>query len=155
MLGRILLFFIVMCLLTIIKLPSFLTVIKPCWILLLCLYIEFYIPKYFKLTLIVLVGIILDVLLVTVIGEHVLALVLVTWLAQQKARRFYFFTLTEQMIIIGFFVILYQGILTLIDVFLGFDVSFIAILGSMATSMLCWPWLKLLASRGLTRMPVY
>ncbi|MGQ3888695.1 rod shape-determining protein MreD [Legionella sp. CNM-1927-20] len=137
--------FIVALCLTIFPMPSLLMGIKPPWLLLLILYMQFYLPDRFNLFSLMILGLILDALLSTVIGEHVLALSLTTWIASSKARRFYFFSMGQQMALIGFFCLLYQLIMVITDAFLGFHVNLVFILVNTIMSVLIWPWLRLIA----------
>lgn len=135
--------FLLALVLTIVPLPEWLAGIRPPWVLLLFLYLQFYLPDCFKVLVLFVVGLFLDVLLSTVIGEHALALSLVTWLASNKSRRFYFFSMGQQMILIGFFCLLYQLIILTIDAFLGFHVGIAGAIGSALLSVLVWPWIRL------------
>ncbi|WP_131783306.1 rod shape-determining protein MreD [Legionella gresilensis] len=142
---RLFIAFIVALCLTICPMPSLLMGIKPPWILLFILYIQFYLPDRFNLFTVIILGLILDALLSTVIGEHVLALSLTTWIANSKARRFYFFSIGQQMALIGFFCFLYQLIMVITDTFLGFHINLVLILVNTIISILIWPWLRLIA----------
>jgi rod shape-determining protein MreD len=137
--------FIVALCLTIFPMPSLLVGIKPPWVLLIILYTQFYLPDRFNLFILVILGLILDVLLSTVIGEHVLALTLTTWIASTRARRFYFFSMGQQMALVGFFCFLYQLIILITDAFLGFHINLILTFINALMSILIWPWLRLVA----------
>lgn len=135
--------------LTILPLPSVLVDIRPPWILLFILYVQFYLPDYFNVIFVLLIGLLLDTLLSTVIGEHAFALLFASWLANNKARRFCFFSIIQQMALIGFTVFIYQSLLFLIDAFLGFHITIMSIMGGVAISILLWPWLRLLGEKNL------
>lgn len=141
--------FIVALLLTILPIPEMLSAFRPPWVLLLVLYIEYYLPGNFKLTALLLVGLLLDVLLSTVIGEHSFALLLVTWIASTKSRRFQFFSMTQQIVLIGFFCLLYQSIISFVDALLGFHYSVLFPVATAILSMFFWPWIRLLADDAL------
>lgn len=132
-------------LLTILPLPDLVISLKPAWILLLVLYLQCFLPEYFNISLLITLGFILDVLLSTVMGEHALALSLILWISNEKSRRFSFFSLGQQMMLIGFLCLLYQLLILTIDAFLGYHVRFFMPLGSALTTMLFWPWVKRLA----------
>lgn len=129
--------------LTIMPLPELFVSIRPPWVLLVILYLQFYMPDYFKVFLLFFLGLILDTLLSSVIGEHVFALCLISWLANSKARRFYVFPIGQQMTLIGILCAFYQMIVLLIDAFLGYHVSFFSVLGTGLLSVLFWPWIRL------------
>ena len=138
-----LLAFVATLLLTIIPMPGVFSGIKPLWVLLLLLYVQFYFADYFNLILVFSLGLLLDVLLATIIGEHILALVLVSWIASAKARRFHFFSMGQQMGYLGFFGLLYQLIIVTIDAFLGLHVGLASLFGSAFITALSWPLLSL------------
>lgn len=139
--------------LTILPLPEFLVGLRPPWVLILTLYIQCFLPARFNLFFLVIIGILLDVLQSTVIGEHVFALTLVTWLVSTKARRFTFFSMGQQIALVGFFCLFYQLIILMIDAFLGFHTNPLMALGSALISMLLWTWVRLIADDAL-RMPL-
>ncbi|MFI4919359.1 MAG: rod shape-determining protein MreD [Legionellales bacterium] len=141
---RLCLGFIVALSLSILPVPEFMSALRPPWILLLVLYIEYFLPNQFKLLALLVVGLLLDVLLATIIGEHAFALLLVTWLASTNSRRFQFFPMMQQIFLIGFFCLLYQAVISLIDALLGFNYSLFYPLGSALVGMFFWPWIRLL-----------
>lgn len=141
--------FLLALILTILPMPEILLGTRPMWVLMLILYLQFYMPDCFNLFVLFMLGLILDTLLSTVIGEHTLALSLVSWIASSKARRFYFFSIGQQMILIGFFCFLYQIIILTIDAFLGYHVGFASVIGSTVISVLLWPWIRLIAEESL------
>ncbi|OGV49569.1 MAG: rod shape-determining protein MreD [Legionellales bacterium RIFCSPHIGHO2_12_FULL_42_9] len=135
--------------LTIMPLPDILIQGRPPWILLIVLYVQLYLPNYFNVAVVFTMGIMLDSLLVTVIGEHALALCVVTWLANSKARRFALFPMGQQMGFIGFFAMAYQLIIVLIDSFLGDQAKLVSVIGGGVVSVLVWPWLRLMGEEVL------
>ncbi|KTD58814.1 Rod shape-determining protein MreD [Legionella sainthelensi] len=147
--------FIVALLLSILPMPELISAFRPPWILLLVLYIEYFLPGNFKLTTLLFVGLLLDVLLATVIGEHSFALLFVTWIASSKSRRFQFFSMMQQIFLIGFFCLLYQSIISLIAVLLGFNYSILAPFASTLVSMFLWPWIRLLGQDNLLNRLAY
>ncbi|KTD20405.1 rod shape determining protein MreD [Legionella lansingensis] len=141
--------------LTILPLPELLVGLRPPWVLMLVLYLQFFLPNYFNIPLLIIIGLLLDVLLSTVLGEHVFALSLVTWIASNKARRFNFFSMWQQMALIGFFCFLYQLLIFVIESFLGYHVSFMMLVGSAFVSMILWPWVRLIADDTLRAKAFY
>lgn len=141
--------------LSILPMPELISIFRPPWILLLVLYIEYYLPGNFKLTTLLFVGLALDILLSTVIGEHSFALLLVTWLASTKSRRFQFFSIMQQICLIGFFCLVYQATISFIDALLGFNYSLLMPVTSAILGMLIWPWIRLLGDGSLLTRLVY
>lgn len=141
--------------LTILPLPDLFVGLRPPWVLMLILYLQLFLPDYFNIVILIIIGLILDVLLSTVIGEHAFALSLTTWIASTKARRFNFFSMGQQMALIGFFCLFYQLLILMIDAFLGYRLAFLMSIGSAVISMLLWPWIKLLADDTLLAKAFY
>lgn len=131
--------------LTILPLPELLLGLRPAWVLLFLLYLQLFLPNYFNIIILLILGLALDALLSTVLGEHAFALSLVAWLASSKARRFRLFTIGQQMALIGFFSLLYQLVILILDASLGYYSGFIMVLSSSVTSVLLWPWVRLIA----------
>ncbi len=141
--------------LTILPLPELLIGLRPPWVLILILYLQFFLPEYFNLVLLIIIGMALDVLLSTVLGEHAFALSIVAWIASTKARRFRLFTMGQQMALIGFFCLLYQMLILIIDASLGYYYGFLMPLGSTLITILLWPWVRLLADESLAIKVAY
>jgi rod shape-determining protein MreD len=135
--------------LTILPLPELILALRPPWVLILVLYLQFFLPDYFNIVILLLIGLVLDVLLSTMIGEHAFALSLVSWIASNKARRFRLYTISQQMVLVGFFSLLYQMLILMIDTSLGYHTRFMISLGSAVISILLWPWLRVLADEFL------
>ncbi|WP_028389074.1 rod shape-determining protein MreD [Legionella fairfieldensis] len=141
--------------LTILPLPELLVGLRPPWILMLVLYLQFFLPDHFNLILLLMVGLALDVLLSTVLGEHVFALTLVAWIASNKARRFALFSIGQQMALTGFFCLFYQLTILMIDASLGYHAEFLMSLPSTLMSVLLWPWIRLVADDTLLAKGTY
>ena len=133
--------------LTILPLPEMATGFRPQWVLLLVLYIQFFLPNYFRVTWLLLLGLCLDVLLMSVMGEHAFALLLTSWFAAGKTRRFVFFSTIQQMVLMIVFCFFYQLIIYLIDASLGFinnrELWFVC--ETVLSSVFVWPWMKWLS----------
>lgn len=148
---RFFLAYLLVLVLTIFPLPNVFCGIRPSFVLLLVLYMQFYVPMAFNIAIIFLLGLFLDALLFTVMGEHAFALLLATWVANNKGRRFNFFPMGQQMALIGFFCLIYELTLFSINGFLGYHISFITLLGNVLTSAIIWPWMRLLAQDTLLK----
>ena len=147
--------FICALILSILPIPELISVFRPPWILLFALYIEYFLPGNFKLTTLLIVGLLLDVLLSTVIGEHSFALLLVTWIASTKSRRFQFFSMMQQIFLVGFFCLFYQAVISFIDASLGLNYSLFMPFASALLGMFIWPWIRLLGDGSLATRLVY
>ncbi len=130
---------------SIFPMPEILSGLRPPLTLLLILYIQLFLPAYYSLFVVLLISLCMDVLMSTVMGEHAFALFLVGWAINNRARRFQFFAMGQQMLIVGFLCMIYQAALLSIDAFSGFHYSMYTIISSAVIGMLFWPWLKILA----------
>ena len=135
--------------LTIMPMPDIMLPFRPPWVLLLVLYIQVYLPNYYTALLLFLLGLCLDVLLSTLIGVHAFALLLTAWIAAGKLRRFSFFSMAQQMFLVGVFCIFYESIIVFIEAFLGFHNSVWLIPGTVLLSICLWPWIRVLADSAL------
>lgn len=147
--------FITALVLSILPMPEVFNGFRPPWILLFLLYIEYYLPSKFNVCMVLLIGLLLDVLLATVIGEHSFALLFTTWVASSKSRRFQFFSMLQQICLIGFFCFMYQFLISLIDGLLGFNYSIYMSLVSAGLGIFFWPWIRLLGDSSLVPRPTY
>ena len=152
---KLLIAFVVTLALSILPMPALVSAFRPPWVLLLVLYIEYYLPGKFHVTTLLLLGLVLDVLLSTVIGEHSFALLLVTWIASTKSRRFQFFSIMQQIILVGLFCFLYQFTIALIDALLDLNYSLSTPFMSALLSMLIWPCIRLLGDGSLLTRLTY
>lgn len=152
---KIRLFFLLIlaCMLTILPLPQAIAGFKPPWVLLLILYIQFYLPQYFNPSILLFLGVCLDVLLSTALGEHAFAFILTTWFAAGKVRRFNFFSISQQMMLVGLFCLFYQGIIFLMGAFMGHSNEFFMVVGSAFLGLLFWPFMRLLGESTLCYDP--
>lgn len=138
--ANLLLVFVLVLILSVLPLPDGVALFRPAFGLLFLLYLQFMIPKRPGIPFIFLLGICLDVLLSTVLGEHIFALLLLVWLASFKVRQFHFFPISQQLLVIVLFSMVYQCTLFTIDLALGYQYAPLQILGTTFMNVLLWPW---------------
>lgn len=153
--ARLILTMIAVFVLTIIPLPVFIAAARPAWVLLFVLYVQCYLPRYFRVTWVFLFGLCLDVLSSTLMGEHAFVLLLTTWIMMHFTRRFNFFSTMQQMLLILLFCLFYQFVIFLMDAYLGYPQNMLYVAVSALTTTLVWPWLKLLLTQRQTRLSHY
>lgn len=141
---RIVLACLVALILTILPIPASLSSFRPPWILLVILYIQFFLPTYFSVTVTILLGLCLDLLLSTLMGEHIIALVVATWIASTRVRRFHLLSLLQQIAIVTGLSFVYELMLYCIDIYQGFNHSLLMVFGTTLLSLMVWPWVSLL-----------
>lgn len=132
--------------LTILPMPEQLSGIRPAWVLLCLLYLQMYLPKYFHVFLVLLLGLGLDALLSTPMGEHAFALLVTTWLMDGLKRRFMFFSIMQQMLVVGLACGCYQLILFIVDASFGHIADMSTVWGVAISSMFFWGPLPVLLS---------
>jgi rod shape-determining protein MreD len=98
-------------LLTITPIAPALNDFYPIWIIPLLIYWLMATPQTVGLCTAWLCGFLLDVVFNSLLGVHALALLIVAAFFSKIARRFCFFSRTQQMLVIGFFTLLYLIIL--------------------------------------------
>ncbi|MFY7698612.1 MAG: rod shape-determining protein MreD [Legionella sp.] len=130
--------------LTVLPMPERLAGARPPWVLLLLLYIQLYLPNYFRIITILVIGMCLDILLSTVIGEHAFALLVTTRITARQSSRFNFFTMDQQLIWILPCCLLYQMLCLLINAFLGYHIDWVMTIIGAILGVVIWPWFKLL-----------
>ena len=136
---------LLMLFLAIIPLPWIFVSFRPAWILLFLLYTQLYLSEYFKIAVVVIVGILLDSILSSVMGEHVFALTITLWCASTKTRRFSSLPTGIQMFYIGIFSLIYCFFLMLINRVLGNPYPMNLMLSITVANIVIWPFFRLVA----------
>ncbi len=137
--------------LTMVPLPWIMSELRPPFIVMLVLATQIFLPQYFSITALFLLGLCMDVMLSTAIGEHALALIMTTWCASGMARRFPFFSMIQQMVLVALFAAVYALTLQLVDFFLGYNTTPWPMLITMGLGFCLWPWVCWLAKGMLLR----
>lgn len=126
--------------LTLLPMPDWTVWLRPTWVLLVLIYWSMHTPYRVNVGIAWFSGIILDVLNGTLLGEHALALTIVTYMVVRMHSRLCMFPLLQQGLVIFLLVALYQLILYCIQGFIG-DLPHGWLFWSPAlTSMILWPW---------------
>ncbi|HEY2566550.1 MAG TPA: rod shape-determining protein MreD [Candidatus Aquirickettsiella sp.] len=125
--------------LNIIPLPPALTLFFPLWLPLVLIYWIMVLPEHIHFTLAWTLGLFIDVLYGSCLGEHSLALCIVTYLAYRFHLQFRMFPLPQQIFFIFVMLMIYQVVLILIQNWLGFPVDFRWAWVPLLVSALVWP----------------
>lgn len=126
--------------LTLLPMPDWTVWLRPAWILLVLIFWVSMWPNRYNVGIAWMIGIFLDVLNGTVLGEHALALTMVIYLVQRMHSRFRMFPMMQQGLSVCLFVFIYQFILYCVQGFLGDLPVNLAFWLPPFTSMLLWPW---------------
>ncbi len=132
---------------SILPFPGWLQLIWPQWLLLVLIYWVFTFPYRISLGIAWLLGLLLDGLYGTLLGEHALAFTIVAYLAYRLHRQIRMFPIFQQAISVFFLVLTYQAVLIWIQGMLGILTNVYLFWLSALTSMLLWPWLFIVLRR--------
>ncbi|OGT54570.1 MAG: rod shape-determining protein MreD [Gammaproteobacteria bacterium RIFCSPHIGHO2_12_FULL_42_10] len=127
--------------LTILPMPLWMAWSSPAWVLLTLLYWTMKLPHRMSLGIVWIIGILLDLLSGTPVGEHAFALTVVMYCVFRIYMRLRMYPLLQQSLNIFFFVLLYQFLLYCMQGFMDDLPNNPLYWLSSLTSMLCWPWL--------------
>ena len=136
--------FFVAIVLTLLPMPEWTIWLRPAWVLMVLIYWAMLTPYRVNVGTAWVIGILLDVLNGTLLGEHALALTFVTYLVVRMHTQLRVYPLMQQSMWIFLFVLIYQFILFCIQGFLGELPTTWLYWSSTVTSMLLWPWVFML-----------
>ena len=120
---RLLLSALVALILTVLPLPRSLDVVRPAFLVLTVLYWSVYAPRAGGLAIGFFAGLMLDVFQGPVLGEHALALALVTYIAVREHQRIRSKPAIQQALIVFPALMLYELVLFMIDGWTGHPVT--------------------------------
>lgn len=114
---------------------------RPAWVALMLIYWCMAAPEQVGVMVGWTVGLLLDVMTSTLLGQHALGLSVVAYIAQHTHRRVRVLPLWRQGITIFVLVFLYQALLLWSNGIRGIPVEAPAYWTSPFVSMLLWPWI--------------
>ncbi len=126
--------------LTLLPIPSWAVWLRPAWVLMILIYWTIAVPERVNIGVACMMGIFLDVLEGTLLGEHAFALIVVISLVSRMYTRLRMFPMLQQGGTIFLLVLLYQFILFCIQGFVGTLPNSWLYWSCSLTSMLLWPW---------------
>jgi len=128
--------------LRLLPLPHWAIWLRPQWVAMVCIFWAISPPHRLGVGVAWCLGLLLDVMSGTVLGEHALSLTLLCYLAQHLHVRLPAAPWLQQGSVIFGLVLLHQILLYLIQGQLGVDVPLGLFWLPALTSMLLWPWLN-------------
>ena len=130
--------------LALLPMPDWTIWLRPAWVLMVLIYWVINVPYRVGIGAAWAMGLLLDLLTGTLLGEHALAFTIVAYFVIRIHMRLRMYHILQQGLSILFFVFLYQFILYCVQGFIGeLPRSHLYWLSSV-TSMLLWPWLSIL-----------
>lgn len=140
--GSIILFTLLIALvLTLLPMPYWTVWMRPPWILLVLIYWTMTVPYRVNVGVAWMLGMILDFLNGTLLGEHALALTLVVYIVSRMDSRLNMFHILQQSLSVFLLVLFYQFIIFCIQGFIGDLPRGWLYWSSSFVSMLLWPWI--------------
>jgi len=127
--------------LTLLPMPEWAVWIRPAWVLLVLVYWNMTYPEQISLGSAWILGIILDVLTGSLLGEHAFALTVASYFVVKMHARLRMFSLLQQGLCVFLLVLLYQMIIYCILGFINALPTTKLYWASSVISMLLWPWI--------------
>jgi rod shape-determining protein MreD len=137
--ARLLLSALVALILTVLPLPPLLDVVRPAFLVLTVLYWSVNAPRTGGLAIGFFAGLALDVFQGPVLGEHALALSLVTYIAVREHQRIRSKPVIQQALIVFAALVVYEVVLFMIDGWTGHPVTSPLRWVHTVTGALIWP----------------
>lgn len=148
---RLLLSALIALILTVLPLPTWLDVVRPSFLVLAVLYWSVYAPWTGGIALGFFAGLLLDVFQGPVLGEHALALALVTYIAVREHQRVRSKPAIQQAMFVLVALLLYELVLFMIDGWTGHPVTSPLRWVHTMTGALIWPAAAALLAYGAGR----
>ena len=133
--------FVIALLLTALPMPESAVIWRPAWVALVLIYWCMAAPERVGVVVGWVVGLFLDVMTGTLLGQHALGLSVVAWVAHHTHRRVRVLPLWRQAITVFVLLFLYQALVLWSNGIRGIPVAATAYWTSPLVSTLLWPWL--------------
>lgn len=130
--------------LTLLPMPAWTIWFRPTWVLMVIIYWAMMTPYRVNVGTAWIAGLLLDVLSGTLLGEHALALTVVTYFVVRMHTQLRMYHLLQQSLWIGIFAVIYQFILFCVQGFLGELPKTWMYWSASVTTMLLWPWISII-----------
>jgi rod shape-determining protein MreD len=133
--------FLLAFILTLLPMPEWASWARPAWVLLVLIYWNLTLPHEVNIGTAWFLGLLLDVLNNTLLGEHALAMAIASYFVVKMHARIKMFPLVQQGLCVWLLVLLYQFIIYSIQGFINEVPQSKLYWLSSLISMLLWPWL--------------
>ena len=138
--GVIALSFVVALMLTALPMPEWAIMWRPAWVALVLIYWCMALPGRAGVLVGWSVGILLDAMVGTLLGQHALALAVTAFIAHKLHRRVRVLPVWQQAMTVFGLVFIFQALVLWINGIKGMPVTVSAYLAAPFVSMLLWPW---------------
>lgn len=136
--------FLIAFILAILPVPEWLGWVRPVWVLMVLIYWIAELPYYINIGLAWVIGIVMDVLNGSMLGEHALAYVIIAYAVIKISHQFRMYPILQQSLSILIFVLLYQCIIYFLQAFVGELPQSSWYWLAPVSSMLFWPWVMVI-----------
>lgn len=140
--GLMLLSLFVALLLTALPMPTWSVWFRPDWVVLVVLYWILAFPDNVNVGIAWIMGLLLDALSGSLLGEHALALTVIAFIMVRWQRQIKAFPVWQSAFIIGILIAIYKLVIWVIQGVIGQAPVSIDYLFSVITSLLLWPWIQ-------------
>ncbi len=131
-------------LLTILPLPEWAAPWRPEWLALTLLYWVMALPKVVGITTAWILGIVMDLLTGTLLGQHALGLIVVSLITIHLHQQIRNFPLWQQSLVVAAIIAAYLGLMLWIEGIRGRDPDTWLYWAPVLSSLLLWPWVFVL-----------
>jgi rod shape-determining protein MreD len=132
--------FVVAMMLTALPMPEWASLWRPAWVALVLIYWCMALPARIGVLVGWSVGLLLDVMTGTLLGQHALALAVTAFVAHQLHRRVRVLPVWQQGLTVFGLVFVFQALVLWINGIMGMPVALLAYLAGPLISMFLWPW---------------
>jgi rod shape-determining protein MreD len=137
--GFIIVTFVFAFLLSIMKLPEWAIWVRLPWVPVLLLFWVLVFPQQIGIGIAWGLGLMLDALNGTLIGEHALGLAIITFLFLRFYRQIRMFPMMQQAVIVSILIALYQGFLFWVQHLIGQTIEGRLVLFPVMATLIIWP----------------
>lgn len=130
--------------LTILPVPEWAIWLRPLWVPMVLTAWVLVLPERVSIGVAFAIGLFMDILLGTLLGEHALVLTILAYVAAKFQRRIHLFPLSQQTAVVFFLLVVYQVVRYWVQGFVGQLPGTWAYWLPLFTSTLLWPWVYLL-----------
>ena len=130
--------------LALLPMPDWTVWLRPAWVLMVLIYWAIHVPFKVSVGVAWLMGLVMDLLMGSLLGEHALAFTIAVYFVSRMYMRLRMYPLMQQGMSVFAFVLLYQFIIYCTQGFIGDLPRNHLYWLSSVTSMLLWPWLFVL-----------
>ncbi len=143
--------FLMAALLQFLPVSDLLTIWVPQWVALVIVYWALVLDARFKLLLPCFVGLCLDVMNGSILGQHALALLWLSFIVLKNVKQFRRAGRIQQMLEIGLLILAYQFVLAAIQGIIGEQIVNWTYFVTSLSSAIIWPWVSIILGDGCKR----